>query len=258
MSCTDEASRASSGRSSCRRLPDEVWESLPALLGDDVELAAEPGGRLRADGPRVSGSAWSTRSTRRTGSRSGGSRSTATTPRRSSRSSSTGSAVGTLLRVRETRFDAATVVERAAARSACPRTRLTASSPRSSDPTRCRVVERLGLAPATAGEIAAQLPVSRQAVVKHLAVLEVGGPGGGHARRPAGRVPAHTRRVRGAARWMGDVGAAWDRRLAALAARSTSSPSSGRRIRVRPLATVRSRSSGGRHGLQGRRRLRQV
>ena len=43
------------------------------------------------------------------------------------------------------------------------------------DPTRCRVVERLGAAPATAGEIAAQLPVSRQAVVKHLAVLEAAG-----------------------------------------------------------------------------------
>ena len=31
--------------------PDEVWDSLPSLLGDDVELAAEPGGRLHARGP---------------------------------------------------------------------------------------------------------------------------------------------------------------------------------------------------------------
>src|SRR5579862_6766459 len=31
--------------------PDDVWGSLPALLGDDVELDAEPGGRLRARGP---------------------------------------------------------------------------------------------------------------------------------------------------------------------------------------------------------------
>ena len=44
-------SRASSARSCCPAPPDEVWESLPALLGDDVELAAEPGGRLRGDGP---------------------------------------------------------------------------------------------------------------------------------------------------------------------------------------------------------------
>ena len=43
------------------------------------------------------------------------------------------------------------------------------------DATRCRVVERLGVAPATAGEIASELPVSRQAVVKHLAVLEAAG-----------------------------------------------------------------------------------
>ncbi len=31
--------------------PDAVWEALPSLLGDDVELTAEPGGRLRAHGP---------------------------------------------------------------------------------------------------------------------------------------------------------------------------------------------------------------
>jgi uncharacterized protein YndB with AHSA1/START domain len=36
--------------------PDEVWEELAAMLGDEVELAAEPGGALRvhdADGDRV-------------------------------------------------------------------------------------------------------------------------------------------------------------------------------------------------------------
>jgi len=44
-----------------------------------------------------------------------------------------------------------------------------------SDPTRCRVVEQLGRAPATAGEIAMHVPVTRQAVVKHLAVLEAAG-----------------------------------------------------------------------------------
>ena len=31
--------------------PDVVWEELPAMLGDDVELVAEPGGALRVDGP---------------------------------------------------------------------------------------------------------------------------------------------------------------------------------------------------------------
>jgi len=31
--------------------PDAVWEALPSLFGDDVDLDAEPGGRLRARGP---------------------------------------------------------------------------------------------------------------------------------------------------------------------------------------------------------------
>ena len=93
--------------------PDEVWEALPSLLGDDVELAAEPGGRLRAPGPRASGS---------------GTVEEADAPHRlafwwvpvdgddppslvESSSSTGGAAVGTLLRVRETRFDAAVVVD---------------------------------------------------------------------------------------------------------------------------------------------------
>ena len=40
------------------------------------------------------------------------------------------------------------------------------------DPTRRRIVERLGRAPATAGDLAQHIPVTRQAIVKHLAVLE--------------------------------------------------------------------------------------
>src|SRR5207247_6755218 len=31
--------------------PDEVWESLPAVLGEGAELDAEPGGALRSYGP---------------------------------------------------------------------------------------------------------------------------------------------------------------------------------------------------------------
>jgi uncharacterized protein YndB with AHSA1/START domain len=31
--------------------PARVWEELPAMLGDDVELVAEPGGVLHAHGP---------------------------------------------------------------------------------------------------------------------------------------------------------------------------------------------------------------
>ena len=88
-----------------------------------------------------------------------------------------------------------------------------------SDPTRCLIVERLGRSPATAGEIAAQLPVTRQAVVKHLAVLEAAGLAEGtrDGRRVLYKLTPG--QFAAAARWMGDVGAAWDRRLAAMAAR---------------------------------------
>ena len=81
------------------------------------------------------------------------------------------------------------------------------------------MVERLGRAPATAGEIAAGLPVSRQAVVKHLAVLEAAGLAEGtrDGRRVVYRLTPG--QFAAAAKWMGEVGGAWDRRLAALAAR---------------------------------------
>ena len=87
------------------------------------------------------------------------------------------------------------------------------------DPTRRRIVELVGRAPATAGEIADHLPVTRQAVVKHLAMLEearlvVGERDG---RRVVYRLtPAP---FDDAARWMVDVGATWDRRIEKLSQR---------------------------------------
>ena len=69
---------------------------------------------------------------------------------------------------------------------------------------------------ATATELAAELPVTRQAVAKHLAALRDAGLV--HARR-RGRetqyrlTPAP---MRDAAVWMAEVGADWDDRLAAL------------------------------------------
>jgi DNA-binding transcriptional ArsR family regulator len=87
------------------------------------------------------------------------------------------------------------------------------------DPTRRRIVEMVGRAPATAGELAEQLPVTRQAVVKHLTTLEraelvVGERDG---RRVVYRLtPAPFSE---AARWMHDVGAAWDRRIEKLGRR---------------------------------------
>jgi DNA-binding transcriptional ArsR family regulator len=91
------------------------------------------------------------------------------------------------------------------------------------DPTRREVLTLVGReGPVTATELAAQLPVSRQAVAKHLDAL-----------RSAGLVERdkHGRDVRyglkpdgleHAGAWMDEVGAAWDRRLAALAKRAGS------------------------------------
>ena len=87
------------------------------------------------------------------------------------------------------------------------------------DPTRRRIVERLGRGPATAGELAQRLPVTRQAVVKHLAVLEGAGLASGER---DGRRVIYTLTpgpFADAAAWMHDVGAQWDRRLERLAAR---------------------------------------
>ena len=44
-----------------------------------------------------------------------------------------------------------------------------------SDPTRRRIVEQLGLGPASVSELAAPLPMSLPAVVQHLQVLEASG-----------------------------------------------------------------------------------
>lgn len=86
-----------------------------------------------------------------------------------------------------------------------------------SDPTRRRVVECLSATGgASATELAEQVPVSRQAIVKHLHALNDAGlvttePAGRHKRyrltpQPMGQ----------AMTWMTEVGAQWDARLDAL------------------------------------------
>jgi DNA-binding transcriptional ArsR family regulator len=87
------------------------------------------------------------------------------------------------------------------------------------DPTRRRIVELLGRKPATAGELAPPLAVTRQAVAKHLALLEDAGlvRGEREGRRVVYRLTPGP--FAEAARWMHDVGATWDRRLETLAQR---------------------------------------
>ncbi|HEY2950687.1 MAG TPA: metalloregulator ArsR/SmtB family transcription factor [Micromonosporaceae bacterium] len=82
------------------------------------------------------------------------------------------------------------------------------------DPTRRRVLDLLvARGEATATALAGRLPVSRQAVVKHLAVLEaaglVAGERVGREVRYSVRAPA----LDATARWMAGLAARWDRRL---------------------------------------------
>ncbi|MET9904775.1 metalloregulator ArsR/SmtB family transcription factor [Streptomyces sp. NPDC006446] len=83
------------------------------------------------------------------------------------------------------------------------------------DPTRRRLLDLLAAqGEATATTLAEGLPVSRQAVVKHLAVLDAAGlVTGGRV----GREVRHTVRpaaLDATARWMATLATDWDRRLA--------------------------------------------
>jgi DNA-binding transcriptional ArsR family regulator len=86
-----------------------------------------------------------------------------------------------------------------------------------SDPTRREVIRRLSEeGPVTATELADRIPVSRQAIAKHLSSLEEAG-------LVASTVEGRSRRfhltpgpMREAMGWMADVGAEWDDRLEAL------------------------------------------
>ena len=85
-----------------------------------------------------------------------------------------------------------------------------------SDPTRRAVYERLVEAPASATVLAAELPISRQAVAKHLATLDEAGlversTHGREVRYAARLEPLHD-----VTRWVDRVASEWDTRLDAL------------------------------------------
>jgi DNA-binding transcriptional ArsR family regulator len=83
------------------------------------------------------------------------------------------------------------------------------------DPTRRRLLDLLAArGEATATTLAGQLPVSRQAVVKHLAVLD--GAGLVSASRVGREVRYAVRpaALDATARWMASLASEWDRRLA--------------------------------------------
>jgi DNA-binding transcriptional ArsR family regulator len=86
-----------------------------------------------------------------------------------------------------------------------------------SDPTRRAVIRSLSEdGPSTVTELAGRLPVSRQAVSKHLDALEEAGLVASDVRGRGARFRLTPRPMTDAMRWMADVGAEWDERLEAL------------------------------------------
>lgn len=86
-----------------------------------------------------------------------------------------------------------------------------------SDPTRRRVIELLSQRPSvTASGLAHELPMTRQAIAKHLTTLvDAGLVSAAHEGRET-RYRLTPEPLSGAMRWMASAGARWDERLARL------------------------------------------
>ena len=85
------------------------------------------------------------------------------------------------------------------------------------DPTRREVIRALSMrGPSTATGLAASLPVTRQAVTKHLGALADAGLVTATRRGRERRYQISPQPLTVAVSWMADVGARWDERLAAL------------------------------------------
>lgn len=93
------------------------------------------------------------------------------------------------------------------------------------DPTRRRLLERLSAhGQATATTLARELPISRQAVVQHLAVLDEVGLVTGYRRGRERNFEVRAQRLREAAAWMEHLASQWDQRLASIKRLSESDP----------------------------------
>jgi DNA-binding transcriptional ArsR family regulator len=85
------------------------------------------------------------------------------------------------------------------------------------EPTRRQLLDVLAArGEATATVLAAKLPVSRQAVVKHLAVLDRAGLVRGVRRGREVRYAVRPERLDATARWLAGLAAEWDARLATI------------------------------------------
>jgi DNA-binding transcriptional ArsR family regulator len=82
------------------------------------------------------------------------------------------------------------------------------------DPTRRQVIELLSRHPGmTASSLAGELPVSRQAIAKHLAQLRDAGLASAEVSGRETRYRLTPEPLTGAMAWMAEAGAAWDTRL---------------------------------------------
>jgi DNA-binding transcriptional ArsR family regulator len=96
------------------------------------------------------------------------------------------------------------------------------------DPTRRRVLDTVAAhGEASATMIAAELPVSRQAVVKHLAILDRAGLVTNHRHGREVLYAVRPEPLDTAARWISDLAAEWDARLARIKHLAESDPSRG-------------------------------
>jgi DNA-binding transcriptional ArsR family regulator len=85
------------------------------------------------------------------------------------------------------------------------------------DPTRRRLLERLSAhGQTTATALASEMPISRQAVVQHLAVLDAVGLVSSRRDGRERRYEVHPERLSETARWMDGLAAQWDARLVAI------------------------------------------
>ena len=84
------------------------------------------------------------------------------------------------------------------------------------DPTRRRLLSAIAAHPATATELAGELPISRQAVVKHLSMLAQAGLLERERDGRDVRYRVTPEPLSDAVTWIAEVGGEWDARLAAL------------------------------------------
>ena len=198
--------------------PDEVWEALtePERLEEwfatEVELDPRPGG----EGVFRWGDGEERRATVREVEEPSGSCSTGTTTARSCSSSrrSRAARACTSSRARPTSRPRSSC-----ARSRGPRSRRRSSSTRSAIPDDASLVAAIAArGDATATELAAELPVTRQAVAKQLATLADAGLLSATRSGRETRYAVTPEPLDDAVAWMVEVGARWDERLAELAA----------------------------------------